>query len=243
MFERISTHRAKMTVSLAGKRAHEKGRKEMLPEDLLEGLFDTHDINSGVGLAAIRMTGNDINQIKSILGYSPVSKDDLEVFNAAGYKIPLSKESKKLLELAIEEARAINHNYLGTEHFALSILKSRYVGEERIRLLEEKGITYDSVLDNIQILLGNKEDPNRIRLYESIDNLMQSRDFGGANNKLQSLGVSSLLTDEIFDCLLATHGRATELSYRSAFYQTAQEEIKRRGEYQGRNVKLLDLLR
>ncbi len=67
----MGTDRARITFSLAAKSAFEKGRDKISPEELLEGLFGSFDINSGVGFAAIRETGVDIDELKASLGYSP----------------------------------------------------------------------------------------------------------------------------------------------------------------------------
>jgi ATP-dependent Clp protease ATP-binding subunit ClpA len=57
-----------------------------------------------------------------------------------GGHIPFAKEAKKALELALREALALKHNYIGTEHILLGLLHGEGVAQE---VLVERGVLLD----------------------------------------------------------------------------------------------------
>lgn len=76
-------------------------------------------------------------------------------------EIPFTPRAKKVLEFAVEEAQAFGHNYVGTEHLLLGMLRE----EEGIAatVLEEFGFTVDNVRQEVKaILSGEKETPIEI---------------------------------------------------------------------------------
>lgn len=62
---------------------------------------------------------------------------------ATSVKLPFSDETRRILQFASEEAESLGHNYLGTEHLLLGVLRE----EKSIAatLLSEKGIFYAEV--------------------------------------------------------------------------------------------------
>lgn len=77
-------------------------------------------LNEGVGLNALKMCGVDLTKLRRDI-------ESLCVMGNAALapSIPYTQEVKKILEVAAEEAMALDNDYLGTEHIVLAILKIR----------------------------------------------------------------------------------------------------------------------
>ena len=76
-------------------------------------------------------------------------------------EIPFSAETKRVLQFAAEEADRLLHNYIGTEHLLLGILR-----EERsvaASILMEKGMRLNTVRDDIVQLLNEKTTLTRVK--------------------------------------------------------------------------------
>ena len=73
-----------------------------------------------------------------------------------GPDLPYTSRAKKVLELAMEEARDLGHAYVGTEHFLLGLIR-----EQRgiaAQVLTDSGITYDRARDEVCRVLGTAVD-------------------------------------------------------------------------------------
>ena len=64
--------------------------------------------------------------------------------------IPYNEQALRVLELAKEEARAFNHNYIGTEHLLLGILREGSAAAELI----DQGVTFEGMRGGIIFILG-----------------------------------------------------------------------------------------
>jgi enamine deaminase RidA (YjgF/YER057c/UK114 family) len=143
MFERY-TERARRVLFFARYEASQLGNISIETEHLLLGL-----IREGKGLTS------------RIFGRSHLSLEDIRreiegrnVFReklATSVEIPFSAETTRVLHYAAEEAERLLHNYIGTEHLLLGILR-----EERsvaASILMEKGMRLNSVREDIVQLL------------------------------------------------------------------------------------------
>jgi ATP-dependent Clp protease ATP-binding subunit ClpC len=75
----------------------------------------------------------------------------------AGPDLPYTSRAKKVLELAMTEARELNHTYVGTEHMLLGLLR-----EEKgiaAQLLVDAGITLDAARERVLGILGQPPQP------------------------------------------------------------------------------------
>jgi ATP-dependent Clp protease ATP-binding subunit ClpC len=72
-------------------------------------------------------------------------------------EIPFSPRAKKVLEYAVDEANAMGHIYVGTEHILLGLLREKEGVAARV--LEYLGVTYEDVQEEIFALLGEIESP------------------------------------------------------------------------------------
>jgi ATP-dependent Clp protease ATP-binding subunit ClpC len=146
MFERY-TERARRVIFFARYEASQLGSSSIETEHLLLGL-----IREGKGLTSRLFS-------KSHLSMETIRR---EIEGRAAYRekvstsvdIPLSPESKRVLGYASEEAERILHNYIGTEHVLLGLMR-----EERCvaaGILAEKGLRLATVREDIVQLLNEK---------------------------------------------------------------------------------------
>jgi len=114
MFERF-TDRARRVVVLAQEEARELNHNYIGTEHILLGL-----IHEGEGVAAKALESLDISlkavrfQVKEIIG---------EGQQAPSGHIPFTPRAKKVLELSLREALQLGHNYIGTEHILLGLIR------------------------------------------------------------------------------------------------------------------------
>ena len=114
MFERF-TDRARRVVVLAQEEARLLNHNYIGTEHLLLGL-----IHEGEGLAAkaLESLGVTLDQVRSQV------EDMIGVGTATPQgHIPFTPRAKKVLELSLREALQLGHNYIGTEHILLGLLR------------------------------------------------------------------------------------------------------------------------
>ena len=68
--------------------------------------------------------------------------------STCSYEIPRTPRAKKVIKLAIEEAQALNHNYVGTEHMLLGLL--RETDGIAYQVLKKLGVRYTQVRSEIE---------------------------------------------------------------------------------------------
>ena len=114
MFERF-TDRARQTVVLAQEEARRLGHTYIGTEHLLLGLLREGE---GVAAQALGRLGISLTDVRSdvvrIIG---------ELSEAPSGHIPFTPRSKKVLELSLREALQLGHNYIGTEHILLGLVR------------------------------------------------------------------------------------------------------------------------
>jgi ATP-dependent Clp protease ATP-binding subunit ClpC len=146
MFERY-TERARRVIFFARYEASQLGSAAIETEHLLLGL-----IREGKGLTSRLFTKGHLSmeQIRrDVEGRSPYRGKV-----STSVEIPLSPESKRVLSHAAEEAERMLHNYIGTEHILLGLMR-----EERsvaATILGEKGMRLASTREDILALLNEK---------------------------------------------------------------------------------------
>jgi len=146
MFERY-TERARRVIFFARYEASQLGSNSIETEHLLLGL-----IREGKGLTSRIFS-------KSHLSMESIRK---EIEGRALYRdkvstsvdIPLSPESKRVLSFAAEEAERMLHNYIGTEHVLLGLMREEKSVANGI--LSEKGMRLSAVREEIVQLLNEK---------------------------------------------------------------------------------------
>ncbi|MGM0603769.1 MAG: ATP-dependent Clp protease ATP-binding subunit [Bacillota bacterium] len=141
------TERARKVLSLAEKEALNLKHSYVGTEHILFGL-----IKEGQGIAARALIDNNISveNIKTKI-IEMIGEGQNEVKGSIG----LTPRSKKVLNLAMDEARKMGHNYIGTEHLLLGLIRE---GEGvAVRILMELNSDLENIKEEVIDLLGGKD--------------------------------------------------------------------------------------
>ncbi|MEE8147525.1 MAG: Clp protease N-terminal domain-containing protein, partial [Longimicrobiales bacterium] len=115
MFKRF-TERARKVIILAREEAERCNNEYLGTEHILLGIIKD---GGGIAIAVLQKIGVDLKQLKSEVERNlPMSASTMVTGD-----IPFTPRAKKVLELAVDEARLMGHNYIGTEHLLLGLLK------------------------------------------------------------------------------------------------------------------------
>ena len=141
-FEKF-TERARKVLSLSQEEAQSFNHDYIGTEHILLGL-----VREGEGVAAkvLISLGVELDKVRSAVEYI-IGRGEKGVSGEIG----LTPRAKRVIELAVDEARRLNHNYIGTEHLLLGLLRE----EEGVAsgVLESMGISLDKVrAETVRIL-------------------------------------------------------------------------------------------
>ena len=129
MFERF-TDRARRVVVLAQEEARLLNHSYIGTEHILLGLI--HE-GEGVAAKALESLGISLeavrNQVQDIIGQGGSSP--------SGH-IPFTPRAKKVLELSLREALQLGHNYIGTEHILLGLIREGELRQVAAELVEDQ---------------------------------------------------------------------------------------------------------
>jgi len=144
MFERF-TDRARKVMALANQEAQRFNHEYIGTEHILLGLIKE---GTGVGATVLKKMNVDLRKVR--LEVEKMVKSGPEMVTMG--KLPHTPRAKKVIEYAIEEARNLNHNYVGTEHLLLGLLRER----EGIaaKVLMNLGLKLEEVREEVLNLLG-----------------------------------------------------------------------------------------
>jgi ATP-dependent Clp protease ATP-binding subunit ClpC len=153
MFERY-TERARRVLFFARYEASQLGSISIETEHLLLGL-----IREGKGLTSriFARSHLSLENIRQEVEGRTVFREKV----STSVEIPFSSETKRVLGFAVEEADRLLHNYIGTEHLLLAILR-----EERsvaASILMERGMRLTTVREDVVQLLNEKTTPARVK--------------------------------------------------------------------------------
>lgn len=150
MFERF-TDRARKVMALANQEAQRFNHEYIGTEHILLGLVKE---GSGVGANVLKNLDVDIKKLRLEIEKLVKSGPDMVTMG----KLPQTPRAKKVIEFAIEEARALNHNYVGTEHILLGLL--RETEGIAAQVLMNLGLKLENVRQEVLNLLGAGVDPS-----------------------------------------------------------------------------------
>ena len=170
MFERF-TDRARRVVVLAQEEARMLNHNYIGTEHILLGL-----IHEGEGVAAKALEGMDISleavraQVEEIIGQGQ---------QAPSGHIPFTPRAKKVLELSLREALQLGHNYIGTEHILLGLIR------------EGEGVA-------AQVLVKLGADLNRVRqqVIQLLSGYQGEKNQAGAPGQAEGTPSTSLVLDQ-----------------------------------------------
>jgi ATP-dependent Clp protease ATP-binding subunit ClpC len=115
MFERF-TDDARKVMAAANKQAQRFGHGYIRTEHILLGLLKE---SSSAGATILKDLGVDIDKLLSEVEQLLKSRAD----KAGMKKPPQSERAVNVIKYAIEEAKALEHDYIGTEHILLGLLR------------------------------------------------------------------------------------------------------------------------
>src|SRR5215218_9159361 len=137
------TERARKVLQLAQEEAQRFNHNYIGTEHLLLGL-----VREGEGVAAkvLANLGVDLNKVRSAVEFI-IGRGDRTVTGDIG----LTPRAKKVIELSVDEARRLNHHYIGTEHLLLGLVRE---GEGiAAGVLESLGVSLDKVRSQVIYVL------------------------------------------------------------------------------------------
>jgi ATP-dependent Clp protease ATP-binding subunit ClpC len=148
MFDKF-TERARKVMSLARREAQRLHHEYIGTEHILLGL-----VQEGQGVAANVLKSLEIDldklrrEVEKIVKPGPASEPAVQ--------IPFTPRAKKVVELALEEANTLSHNYIGTEHLLLALLRE----QEGIaaHVLRSLGVKLEDVREEVIEFLGGPSD-------------------------------------------------------------------------------------
>lgn len=146
MYERF-TDKAQKVIQLANYEAQRFGHEYIGTEHILLGL-----IKEGTGVAAniLKNLHVDVLKIRQEIERIVESGPKLELETRG--KLPMTPRAKQVLTYAMEESRTLNHNYVGTEHILLGLLREQEGVASQV--LMAQGLRVDEVREEVRKLLG-----------------------------------------------------------------------------------------
>jgi ATP-dependent Clp protease ATP-binding subunit ClpC len=144
MFERF-TDRARKVMALANQEAQRFNHEYIGTEHILLGL-----VKEGSGVGANVLKNMDVDLRKVRLEVEKLVKAGPEMVTMG--RLPQTPRAKKVIEYAIEEARNLNHNYVGTEHLLLGLLREH--DGVAAQVLMNLGLKLEEVREEVLNLLG-----------------------------------------------------------------------------------------
>lgn len=149
MYERF-TDRARKVMQLANQEALRFNHEYIGTEHMLLGL-----IKEASGVASNVLKNLDIDLRKVRLEVEKIVQTGPGGEELVSGKLPHTPRAKKVIEYSIQEARALKHNYVGTEHLLLGLLRE----EEGVaaQVLMNLGLNLEDVRQEVLNLLGHVE--------------------------------------------------------------------------------------
>src|SRR5258708_6297829 len=145
MYERF-TDRARKVMQLANQEAQRFNHEYIGTEHILLGL-----IQEGSGVAANVLKNLDINLRKVRQEVEKIVQSGPDMVTMG--KLPQTPRAKLVISFAIEEARNLNHNYVGTEHLLLGLLREQEGVAAQV--LMNLGLKLEKVRVEVLNLLGH----------------------------------------------------------------------------------------
>ena len=187
MFERF-TEKAIKVIMLAQEEARRLGHNFVGTEQILLGL-----IGEGTGVAAKVLKSMGVNlkdsrvEVEKIIGRGS---------GFVAVEIPFTPRAKRVLELSLEEAHQLGHNYIGTEHLLLATESE--VESVALRVLKNYGVDVQKIrMHVIEELAEQDENFNPDEQIKQSDT-SDGNDLVSQLERLASLKTEGLLTNKEF---------------------------------------------
>jgi ATP-dependent Clp protease ATP-binding subunit ClpC len=145
MYERF-TDRARKVMQLANQEAQRFNHEYIGTEHILLGL-----VKEGSGVAANVLKNLEVDLRKIRIEVEKIVQTGPDMVTMG--KLPQTPRAKKVIEYAMDEARNLNHNYVGTEHLLLGLLREQEGVAAQV--LMNLGMKLEDVRDEVLNLLGH----------------------------------------------------------------------------------------
>jgi ATP-dependent Clp protease ATP-binding subunit ClpA len=209
-FDRFND-RAKRVLALAQDEAIRFNHNYIGTEHLLLGLVREGE---GVAARALDALGVELSKVRSSVEFI-IGRGDS---TTSPSEITLSPRTKKIIELAIDEARKLGHSHVGTEHLLLGVVRE---GEGVAgRVLESLGVNLEKVRHQVIATLGQSpggattaySPPPRTHSATALDRLDDAakRALALAMNEAVGLGHTWLGTDHLLLGLISVNGTVAQ---------------------------------
>jgi ATP-dependent Clp protease ATP-binding subunit ClpC len=188
-------------MALANQEAQRFNHEYIGTEHILLGLVKE---GSGVGANVLKNLEVDLRKVRLEVEKIVKSGPDMVTMG----KLPQTPRAKKVIEYAIEEARALNHNYVGTEHLLLGLLRENEGVAAQVMM--SLGLKLEEVREEVLNLLGAGMDAES---GSAVPGLPRSERAKGGKSKtpaLDSFGrdLTELATQDQLDPVI---GRSKEI--------------------------------
>ena len=148
MFKGLTERAQRVINILAQEEAKKLNHDKLLPEHILLGLIREGE---GVAVKALINLGIDFNTLREEIVTNTKKTGGILLLG----DVPPSTRAQRVLELSADEARNMGHNYIGTEHLLLGLIRE---GDSVIlNTFEKQGIKISNVKEEINRLLGTSK--------------------------------------------------------------------------------------
>jgi len=148
MFERFTEH-ARHVIELAGREAQRFGNPYVGTEHLLWGLAKE---NHGVAATVLEHFHVDLRPLRREVDELLKTRPHVESVE----KLPQSGHAKEAVQHAVEEARSMHHNYVGTEHLLLGLMRNSETVAAQV--LANLGLKLEEVRDEVRRVVASRID-------------------------------------------------------------------------------------
>ncbi len=138
-FQGRFTENARKALGLAQEEARNLGHNYVGTEHLLLGIIEVEDSTSSEVLNELNVTADGVReQVERLVG-----RGDFNFTDAFGY----TPRTKNVIEYSLVEAKSLNHNYVGTEHLLLALVRER--ASVAARILIDMGVDLKALRDRL----------------------------------------------------------------------------------------------
>ena len=152
------TERAQRAIMLSQEEAQRLGNDYLGTEHILLGLIRE---GQGVAYRALSLLGVNFQYIYQRIESIVKENKQMKFYDFPSTEVTLTPRAKRVFEIASQEAQDLGHNYIGTEHILLGLIRE---GEGiAAKVLEESGVDLAKVREVVLTLIGEKDnfDPRK----------------------------------------------------------------------------------
>ena len=146
------TERARKVLALAQEEAQRYNHSYISTEHILLGIVSE---GTGVATKVLANLGVELPKVKTAVEFV-IGRGESKSHGEVG----LTPRAKKVIELAVDEARHLNHNYIGTEHLLLGLLREGEGGAAGV--LESLGVTLEKARSEVIRFLSDSMPQSRV---------------------------------------------------------------------------------